>query len=244
MARPLPTSRSWLGPGEGLQRPTCHLPLYADGPEWAVRLLLIRHAEPEANIAGVVAGQKGCTGLTARGRAQAEALAVRLRNEAEHFDVLYSSVLPRAVETADVIAAALDLTPARQDCDLCELHPGECDGMSWEEQVRRYGPGDTRDPDQPMSPGGESVRSFDLRVRDALRRLIELHTGESVAAVTHGGFITASMLALLDAGRLGDARGFVLAPGYTSLTEWDRGDDSQPWALKRYNDTGHLSSLS
>ena len=127
-------------------------------------------------------------------------------NEAEHFDVFYSSVLARAVETADVIAAALDLTPARQDCDLCELHPGECDGMSWEEQVRRYGPGDTRDPDQPMSPGGESVRSFDLRVRDALRRLIELHTGESVAAVTHGGFITASMLALLDAGRLGDAR--------------------------------------
>ncbi len=218
--------------------------MYADGPEWAVRLLLIRHAEPEANIAGVVAGRKGCTGLTARGRAQAEALAVRLRNEAEHFDVFYSSVLARAVETADVIAAALDLTPARQDCDLCELHPGECDGMSWEEQVRRYGPGDTRDPDQPMSPGGESVRSFDLRVRDALRRLIELHTGESVAAVTHGGFITASMLALLDAGRLGDARGFVLAPGYTSLTEWDRGDDSQPWALKRYNDTGHLSSLS
>ena len=49
---------------------------------------------------------EGCTGLTARGRAQAEALAVRLRNEAEHFDVFYSSVLARAVETADVIAAA------------------------------------------------------------------------------------------------------------------------------------------
>jgi probable phosphoglycerate mutase len=206
--------------------------------------LLIRHAEPTANIAGVVAGQKGCTGLTPRGRAQADALAVRLQSDAEQFDVLYSSVLPRAVETAEIVGAALGVTPVRQDCDLCELHPGECDGMSWEEQVRRYGPDDTRDPDQPMSPGGESVRSFDMRVRTALQRLIELHAGESVAVVTHGGFVTASMLALLGAGGLDDARRFVLVPGYTSLTEWARTDATQPWVLNRYNDTGHLSSLS
>jgi broad specificity phosphatase PhoE len=47
-------------------------------------------------------------------------------------DALLASILPRAVETAELIAPALGLDPdsVDQDCDLCELHPGECDGMS------------------------------------------------------------------------------------------------------------------
>jgi len=53
-----------------------------------MRLLLIRHAEPEAAVTGVVAGPLGCTGLTEHGRAQAAALARRLQTEAQTCDVL------------------------------------------------------------------------------------------------------------------------------------------------------------
>jgi probable phosphoglycerate mutase len=209
-----------------------------------VRLLLIRHAEPEANIRGVVAGPKGCTGLTDQGRAQAAVLADRLKTDDEHLDVLYCSVLARAVETAQIIAAALGMTEIRQDCDLCELHPGACDGMPWEDQVRVYGSGGDRDPDEPMSPGGESLRGFDRRVRIALQRLVGLHGPDSVAVVTHGGFITATMLALLGHEGVADPRAFVLDPGYTSLTEWAQEDQSKAWVLHRYNDTGHLARLN
>ena len=209
-----------------------------------VRLVLIRHAEPEAHIKRVVAGPKGCTGLTDRGRAQAVALGDRLAHDAEHFDVLYSSVLARAVETAQIVGVKLGISELRQDCDLCELHPGECDGMAWEEQVRLYGSISTSRPDDPISPGGESLRSFDRRARAALDRLVDRHAGDSVAVVTHGGFISVAMLALLDHEGLEMKKGFVLNPDYTSLTEWVRDYPSTPWLLQRYNDAGHLARLT
>jgi broad specificity phosphatase PhoE len=209
-----------------------------------VRLVLIRHAEPEAHIKGVVAGPKGCTGLTDRGRAQASDLADRLARDGEHFDVLYSSILPRAVETAAILGAALGLGQIRQDCDLCELHPGECDGMAWTDHARVYGSAANWGPDEPLSPGGESLRSFDRRVRSALDRLAGGHAGDSVAVVTHGGFITAAMLALLGRDGIYAEKTFVLHPGYTSLSEWSREHASKPWVLERYNDTGHLAPPS
>jgi broad specificity phosphatase PhoE len=115
--------------------------------------------------------------------------------------------------------------------------------MPWEDQVRVYGSGGDRDPDEPMSPGGESLRSFDLRARTALQRLIDVHGRDSVAVVTHGGFITATMLALLGHEGLANKRAFVLDPGYTSLTEWAQEDRFKPWVLHRYNDTGHLARI-
>jgi broad specificity phosphatase PhoE len=209
-----------------------------------VRLVLIRHAEPEAHIKKVVAGPKGCTGLTGRGRAQAAALGARLAHDAEHFDVLYSSVLARAVETAQVIGSKLGIGELRQDCGLCELHPGECDGMAWEDQVRMYGSISTSHPDVPLSPGGESLRSFDRRARAALDLLVQRHAAGSVAVVTHGGFISAAMLALLGLKGLDVKKTFVLNPDYTSVTEWAREDESAPWLLQRYNDSGHLAQMT
>jgi hypothetical protein len=152
-----------------------------------VRLILIRHAEPEAHIKRVVAGPKGCTGLIGRGQAQAAALSDRLAREAEHFDVLYSSVLARAVETAQIVARSLGLSGLRQDCDLCELHPGECGGMTWEDRARVYGPDWARGPDQPISPGGESLHSFDRRVRAAVDQRIFQGSSTMPPATTLNG---------------------------------------------------------
>ena len=220
------------------------LDCYSRGENYRVRLMLIRHAEPEANIRGVIAGPRGCTGLTDRGRSQAAALSNRLARDGEHFDVLYSSVLPRAVETAAILGSTLGLSQIREDCDLCELHPGDCDGMAWADYVRVYGSGPNRDPDEPLSPGGESLRSFDRRARAGLDRLVERHAGDSVAVVTHGGFITAAMLALLGHQSILAERAFALNPGYASLSEWRREDDSKAWVLERYNDTGHVAQAS
>lgn len=208
-----------------------------------MRLLLIRHAEPEAAARGVVAGPLGCTGLTERGRAQATTVARRLQAGTGEFDVLYSSVLARSVETAEIIAASLGVNGVVQDCDLCELHPGDCDGADWEDQVRVRGTGGEWDPDEPMSAGGESLRDFDARVRIALERLMDLHAGESVAVVTHGGFITATMLFFLGLPGVADRRSFALTPDYTSLTEWSQPAGSSDWVLDRYNDTVRLSAL-
>jgi probable phosphoglycerate mutase len=207
-------------------------------------LLLIRHGAANAADAGVIAGVKGCTGLSDRGRRQAEALRDRLAAHPIEVDLVRTSVLPRAIETAAIIAPTLGGGVAAQDCDLCELHPGECDGMTWEQWREAYGFNPAVDLDREMSPGGESVIGFARRVIAALDALVTEHAGRSIALVVHGGVIAASMLHLLGVDEEAVRRGrpFWFDPENTSLTQWQRDDDSGHWSLLRYNDAAHLEA--
>lgn len=153
--------------------------------------------------------------------------------------MVLTSVLPRAVQTATVLSPALG--DATQDCDLCELHPGECDGASWDDYAGAYPSWDA--PDRIFSPGGESLVSFDLRVRAALERLSRDHAGRSVVIVGHSGFIESASLALMGGPGFPERRSFVInALRYTSITEWTRLEDGR-WLLERYNDAGHLAGI-
>lgn len=213
------------------------------------RLVLIRHGEAEAAIQRVVGGEKGCTGLTERGRRQCEALRDRLARTGEiDADVLLASILPRAVETAQIIAPALGHPALVQDCGLCELHPGECDGMSWDDFEERYrGPGYTFTPYDPLSPGGESVIGFQGRVSMALHRLTIEHAGRNVVAACHGGVVQTSMVAFLGLPFLGAMADLPVEN--TSITEWELHADAQVphrpprWRLVRYNDAAHVAGL-
>jgi hypothetical protein len=99
------------------------------------RIVLVRHGESRAQELRIVGGHKGCQGLSDRGRRQVEALRDRWDAGPELDDdpVLYASVMPRAVETATILAPALGAPKIAQDCDLCEHHPGEGDGLPWDE---------------------------------------------------------------------------------------------------------------
>ncbi len=207
------------------------------------RLVLIRHGESECNLRGVVGGQRGCTGLSARGAAQAKALRSRLERTGELHDaaVLYTSVLARAVETAEILSDAIGGLTAVQDCGLCELHPGDADGLSWEEATRRYGSIDFRsDPTQPIAPSGESWVGFVERATANLTRIMEAHAGELVVIVCHAGVAAASLARFL--GIPGPSAGLGLRCENTSLTCWER-DCDRAWRLVSYNDAAHLAEL-
>ena len=211
------------------------------------RLVLIRHGASRAHDDGVVGGSKGCRGLNDLGRAQAEALRDRLRATRElEPEVVLTSVLPRAIETAEIVGTAFasGIEPV-SDCDYCEIHPGEGDGLTWDRFREQYGRV-VDDPDQPMSPGGESLRTFDARVRRATAALLDAHRGRSVVMFTHGGFVTAACCFLLGAPGLADfaIRPFQLDPANTSMTEFSRDADGAPWTLHRYNDAAHLSAIT
>src|SRR5438552_4463181 len=104
------------------------------------RIVLVRHGESMAQELQLVGGHAGCQGLTDRGRQQCELLRDRLLATGELADAaaLYTSVMPRAIETAAIIAPAFGGLEAVEECDFCEQHPGEADGLSWEEFERRY----------------------------------------------------------------------------------------------------------
>lgn len=207
------------------------------------RLVLVRHGQSQATVDQVVGGEIGCTGLSELGRRQAEALASRLAGSGllKDASVLYASVLPRAIETAEIIRPAVgsgDLT-INQDCDLCEVHPGEADGLLWSEFSERYGspPWET-DPSVPLSPGGESLLDFRDRVARALLRVADNHPGETIVIACHGGVIVESMIGLGGVAPTGQrAR---LEPDNTGLTIWVR--RTERWVLDRYNDVAHLET--
>jgi probable phosphoglycerate mutase len=154
---------------------------------------------------------------------------------------LYASVLPRAVETAERLRPVVGpgptaLGPVRQDCGLCELHPGDCDGMVWEDVVDTFGVPDwDRDPGIPIAPGGESWTEFIIRASDAVRRIVEKHPGELVVAAVHAGVIEASMIRFLGIAPDVYRRGWVRI-AHASMTEWEWVPAEDRWILLRFND--------
>src|SRR5579884_2653998 len=205
------------------------------------RLYLIRHAEANSAIQGFI----GDGGLSPLGILQAKRLRDRLAASHEiAADVLIASTLPRARETAEIIAPALGLE-IQLDDDVQELRIGEADGLSIAEARRRFGFPEMRDePYAQIAPGGENWGQFVLRVGTTLNRITQEHAGKTVVVVTHGGFIDSAFLVFL--------RMHTLVPPpvdfythNTSITHWElarHGNDAR-WRLVRYNDDTHIRDI-
>jgi probable phosphoglycerate mutase len=219
------------------------VPLAVEG---ATRLVLVRHGEAVCNVSGVIGGRKGCTGLTETGVAQVEALRDRLWRSGELREVaaLYASVLPRAIETAGILAPALEAwrdgppLAIATDCSVCELHPGESDGLNWGEFLERFGePKWDVDPTQPLAPEGESWTEFLDRAAAGLSLIAAAHPGELVVVACHAGVIESAMSAFLPFEHGPQRRGW-LRTNHASMTEFELGD--RGWVLRRYNDSTPL----
>jgi probable phosphoglycerate mutase len=205
------------------------------------RLLLVRHGESVAQVEGVIGGPKGCKGLSELGRAQVGLLAERWRRIGQSADVLLSSTLPRAVETGEILAGVLGV-PLEQDEGLCEIMPGACDGLAWEEFDHLFRGDDVRwSPHAAMAEGGEAWVEFMARVSRTIAAIVEQHEGKTIVAAVHGGVIDGSMVHFLG---LPDDAGNVLATRNSSITEWSHGvhpwGPGGGWRLQRFNDHAHL----
>lgn len=210
------------------------------------RLLLVRHGESQAQVDRVVGGPTGCTGLSDLGRRQVEALARRWQDSGVVADRLLSSTLPRAMETAELLAPLLGGLAVERDPDLVELAPGECDGQSWDDYQARYGVNMRADPYAELSPGGESVASFLLRIGRALHRIAVDHAGATVVVACHGGVIDGSLVCFLGLA-VQRAADLELRTTNAAVTEWRADVDKDTptrWSLRRYNDAAHLEGLT
>lgn len=210
---------------------------------------MVRHGESRAQELRIVGGHRGCQGLSDRGRAQVEALRDRwvTRDELGDEIVLYASVMPRAVETAEILAPALGAPQVSEDCDFCEHHPGEGDGLTWEVFDQRYPhPGEGWTPDHRRDPGGETWNEMATRVRVAFDRLVERHPGGTVVVACHGGVIVQTMIRWLAIDPLAGGERAWFSPENASITEWRRavnpyGNRTGSWELVRFNDHAHLA---
>lgn len=207
----------------------------------ATRIVLVRHGESNVTVRRVVGGPRTCDGLSDLGVQQAERLRDRLADTAEvDATHLVASAYPRARQTADIIAPALGLDVA-VDAGFGEHDPGpDCDGMTFDDFVDRYGMPDWEsDPHAVTFPGGETIAEFDLRVGATFSRTVREHRGGTVVIVCHGGVVDGIVRTALRAPRTG---GFELHTRNTSLTELVHVRPDR-WRLIRYNDAAHLAGL-
>lgn len=164
-------------------------------------LFLVRHGESQFNAEGRIQGQLDVP-LSELGRRQALAVAERFAAErfaAEPLDAIFSSPLSRALDTANAIAARLNVD-VRTDERLKEINAGAFQGLTRREMIERY-PNEerrwtAREPDFRV-PGGETRRELGERGRAALEAIRETGLGR-VAVVAHGAILTATLKALLD----------------------------------------------
>ena len=162
-----------------------------------MKLILVRHGETESNRLGRIQGVSD-TPLNDAGRAQAEAAAAALTADAPF--TLYSSPLPRALQTAQAIGARNHIQPVEVE-DLIEMDVGEFEGLPGPKLRERF-PEVMRvwdeDPASAVMPGGESLRDVRDRAWPAVEFLAERHDSETVVAVTHNFTIHAIVCAALD----------------------------------------------
>lgn len=209
------------------------------------RIVLVRHGESRAQEDRFVGGHDACTGLSDLGRRQVAALRDRLAASGELGPVtaLYASVLPRAVETAEILAPALGDLEIRRECDFCESHAGEGDGLSWEEFDQRWPMPTTWTPDSRRDPGSETFAEMRDRVAKRLDALAEEHPDGTVVVACHGGVVLHSMFHWLEIDPIGRRTRAWLDPVNSSVTEW-RVTEHPFWGtgleLARFNDIGHL----
>jgi broad specificity phosphatase PhoE len=149
-------------------------------------LLLIRHAESSWNAAGRWQGH-GDPPLSDRGVAQANALVSELAPE--KIDIIVSSDLRRAAETAAILAEARGLRPLLNP-RLRELDIGNWQGLTRGQiehtagdVLQRFDAGDL----EVRPGGGENLREIQQRVLSVVSELVDAHPGRRLAIVTHLG---------------------------------------------------------
>jgi probable phosphoglycerate mutase len=204
----------------------------------ATTVVLVRHGQARAFTEQFIAGNDGCKGLSDLGRNQSEALRDRLAHRGElRPDVVGASVLRRAIETAEITFPGADVVT---DCDWCEQHVGEADGMTIDEFTRVHGGFNDADLDHPMAPGGESAREFNARVRRAVDALHDRYRDQTLVLFTHGGFVAAATLYALGGPGLYERGAPSLGQAENTSMTVLVSDAGGPWSLGRYNDAAHL----
>lgn len=155
--------------------------------------LFVRHGETDWNREGRLQGTRDIP-LNDQGRHQAQRLADAWDDAA---DVIVSSPLSRARQTAEILGARLGLALHGTDARLMERGYGACEGLTIAERKERY-------PDL-VVPGMEAHGSIVARASSFLDSATAEHPGRTIVVVSHGGFINA-LLALVSDGEVGTGK--------------------------------------
>lgn len=147
-------------------------------------VILIRHGETIWNREQRIQGQTDIP-LSDKGILEAKALAKRIKEF--KVDHVYTSVLKRAIHTAEIAFGDLKIAFKRHK-GLNERNYGIYEGKNWEEIEKEY--------KVPRAfylsevKNGESKLTFEKRVIKTFKDIVKKHEGRNILIVCHGGVIS------------------------------------------------------
>lgn len=153
------------------------------------QLTLLRHGETELNSQERVAGQLDAP-LSDKGIEQVNEVVKSFQDK--DFDIIITSPLQRAFQTAEIISSNLNIE-LNIDARFQERNFGELQGLTWEEFKLQYPELASRKDNSPQKqeylPTGESITEMSSRVKVGLYNLIKKFFGKNILLVTHAGVI-------------------------------------------------------
>jgi broad specificity phosphatase PhoE len=167
---------------------------------------LLRHGQTNWNIDFRLQGVTDIP-LNETGIEQARiagAVIADLSLQGQPWDLILTSPLSRARDTAVMVGEAIGIPGVSVEELLLERSFGEAEGLSHEEWKSKYN-------DTNHVPGGETLEQLEARAWILLQRLVDHHEGKRVLTVSHGALIR-TLLRLVSKGefprdgeRLGNA---------------------------------------
>ena len=103
-------------------------------------LVILRHGESVWNLENVFTGWTDVA-LSEKGETEARDAGTVMANEGLAFDVLHTSLLKRAIDTADLALGQMDMgwIPVQRNWRLNERHYGALQGLNKKETADKYG---------------------------------------------------------------------------------------------------------
>jgi broad specificity phosphatase PhoE len=149
----------------------------------STKILLIRHGQTESNSRGIYSLTN--EDMNIRGYEQISSLSERLAHL--HLETIYSSPLPRALNSAELIAKPHNLIIQIED-ELREINLGSWEGIA-KKKIKRLWPALCKqlmiDPGKIRVPNGEAFSEVIQRTEKFINKLIASHQNACIAIVTH-----------------------------------------------------------
>jgi probable phosphoglycerate mutase len=201
-------------------------------------VVLVRHGQSTANVAGVLAGRTAGVRLNEHGEGQAAAIAERLASA--RFDRLISSPLERCIQTVTPFSAAVKL-PIETDEHFVEVDYG-----SWSNRALKDLGAEPlwrtvqAHPSAAVFPDGEGLAAVSARAAAGIRDIrLAAQQDQTVLICSHGDVIKAILADALGM-HLDAFQRIVVAPASISVIRYTQ---LRPF-VERINDTGDLGSIS
>src|SRR4030042_79060 len=202
-------------------------------------ITLLRHGQSQGNFEGRHQGQADFP-LTDLGRQQTNALVDRWKAEKKEIDLVISSPLARARETAEIIASELHL-PLELDPLWTERDNGLMAGLSPEEVRETLPHSDFIHPYQPIGQTGESQWELYLRAGSAVQSLLN-HPPGCYLIVSHGGLLNMFFYAILGIAPQPNFHGPRFRFNNTAFATLHYNPASHRWYILGVNDSRHWKS--